>query len=455
MSIQRKIDRSGDRASDVLQRTFDQAAAPTAVGRLRGFAGDRRGNVAVMFAVLLVPLLGAVGAAVDYSIAANTRSKIIAALDAAVVMAVSKSEITKSASVAQADAVKMFNAQIALLNVSASPSINVTDSSAGRTAAGSASASVPTYFMKVMGYNSLSVNGAATAKVGLPVYIDFYLLLDNTPSMGVAATPTDVTTMVNNTSDQCAFACHDMSNSNDYYKLAKKLGVTMRIDVVRQATESLMDTASATERVTDQFRMAIYTFGSSCNGAGLTTITPLTSNLSSAKSAAKNIDLMTIPYQNYNNDQCTDFDNVLAAMNPTIPTPGPGTSASPQKFLFFVSDGVADAYYPSTCTKPTTGSGRCHEPLTVTACNLMKTRGINIAVLYTTYLALPTNSWYNTWIAPFNAGPYGPSVNSEIATKMKACASPGYYFEVSPTQGIAEAMNALFLKAVSQAHLTR
>jgi len=42
---------------------------------------------------------------------------------------------------------------------------------------------------------------------------------------------------VANTPDQCAFACHDLSASpNDYYGLAKKLGVQMRIDVMRQAT---------------------------------------------------------------------------------------------------------------------------------------------------------------------------------------------------------------------------
>jgi hypothetical protein len=38
---------------------------------------------------------------------------------------------------------------------------------------------------------------------------------------------------------------------------------------------------------------------------------------------------------------------------------------------------------------------------------------------------------------------------------MQSCASPGLYFEVSPTQGIAEAMKALFQKAVAQARLTK
>lgn len=429
---------------------------------LRSLRADRRGNVAVTFAIALLPILGLVGAAVDYSIAVNTRTKIEAALDTAVLLATSKTEANLPTATAQADALKMFAAQVAMFGVTTkSSSITITDGVNGRVATGTAAADVPTTFMKIMGFNSIAVNGNATAKVGLPVYVDFYLLLDNSPSMGVAATPADITTMVNNTTDQCAFACHDTYtsssrktlNKNSYYDLAKKLGVTMRIDVVRQATQALMDKAAATEAVSDQFRMAIYTMGADCSGVGQTTITPLTSSLSSAKSAAAGIDLMTIPYAGYNNDQCTDFDNVLASMNNTIPTSGAGTSTDPQKYLFFVSDGVADAYYPTSCTKKTT-SGRCQEPLTTAICDTLKNRGVKIAVLYTTYLALPTNSWYMNWIDPFNKGPYGPSPNSEIAQKMQACASPGFYFEVSPTDGIGEAMNALFQKAVSTAHLT-
>jgi hypothetical protein len=38
---------------------------------------------------------------------------------------------------------------------------------------------------------------------------------------------------------------------------------------------------------------------------------------------------------------------------------------------------------------------------------------------------------------------------------MQSCASPGLYFEVSPSQGISQAMQALFLQVVQQAHLTQ
>lgn len=432
---------------------------------VRKFRRDERGSISLLFGLTLLMLLCLVGAAIDFALATAAKARLDAAADAAVLSAVNHAALSMSSSKAQALAESTFKVQSGVSWISAtSASVTVNDTNIGRTATLSYSADMPTQLIKLAGFKTMALSNVATASSALPAYIDFYLLLDNTPSMGIAATPTGVSTMQNNAdvtriaqkmgSPNCAFACHDLSGTGDTYSIAKNIGVTMRIDVVRQATQSLMDTASATATVPDQFRMAIYTFGSSCTKTGLNTITTLTSNLSSAKTAANAVDLMTIPYQGYNNDQCTDYDNVLAAMNNTITTPGSGTSAAPQKFLFFVSDGVADAYYPSTCTKRTTG-GRCQEPLTTATCTAIKNRGVQIAVLYTTYLALPTNNWYNTWIAPFNVGPYGPSPNSEIANNMKACASPGFYFEVSPTDGISDAMTALFQKAVQTARLTR
>jgi len=57
-------------------------------------------------------------------------------------------------------------------------------------------------------------------------------------------------------------------------------------------------------------------------------------------------------------------------------------------------------------------------------------------------------------VDPFNQGPFGPSLSSEVALKMAKCASPGLYFEVSPSQGISEAMNALFAKAIADARIS-
>jgi hypothetical protein len=128
---------------------------------------------------------------------------------------------------------------------------------------------------------------------------------------------------------------------------------------------------------------------------------------------------------------------------------GAGLTASDrQKVMFFVSDGVNDSYKGGGCKKKTTSgasAGRCQQPLDFDACDKIKKNGVQIAVLYTTYQPITKNSWYNTYIKPFR---------TEINPAMKACASDGLFFEVSPSDGIEEAMNALFLKVVNLPKLT-
>ena len=433
------------------------AAVQALVGRFRH---SNCGSIATTFAIGVIPITLAVGAAVDYSFANRAKSQLAAAADAAALATVSQISMPMTQNQAKKLGLNTFNAYASTITRANLKSVNiaVTDDTSGRSAVVTYSATVPTSVMGLIGVKNVKIGGTATAASALPDYIDFYLLLDNTPSMGVGATTADINTMVANTPDQCAFACHDLSASpNDYYGLAKKLGVQMRIDVMRQATQKLMDTATTEATVTSQFRMAIYTFGTSATKPGLTTVQSLTANLTTAKTSAAAIDLMTIPYQNYASDTITDFGPILSGVDKAIANPGNGTkTGGPAKVLFFVSDGVADRNVGSpACKQPITNGAdaktgapyvRCQEPLDPAMCQSMKDRGVKIAVLYTTYLPLPTNAWYNTWVAPFQ---------TTIATNMQACASPGLYFEVSPTQGISDAMTALFKKALQHARLTK
>jgi len=437
------------------------------VQKFNRFRRNKSGNVAVIFALTLVPVVSAIGCAVDYSRANQIRSKLVAAADAASVGSVAKTApgfiaagaMTSDGSIQAGvdDATKIFNgnanSQTGFTLVSVTPTM--TKAGSVITSTVQFSADVPMLFLGVMGKSKMTVTGSSTSTANMPQYIDFYLLLDNSPSMGVGATPADVSTMVNNTPDKCAFACHDLNSpATSYYTLAKALGVTTRIDVLRQATANLMDTAKATQTYSSQFRMALYDFGASSATIGLRALYSLSSDLSSAKTASSNIDLMGVYGNNdsYTADKDTQFTAVLPQINNAISAPGAGTSSAPLKYLFFVSDGVADEYNTS-CTKPTVSGGRCQSPINPALCTTLKNRGIKIAVLYTTYLALPTNAWYMSYIDPFNVGPYGPSPNSEIAQNMQSCASPGLYFEVSPTQGISAAMNALFQKAIADARI--
>ncbi len=297
---------------------------------------------------------------------------------------------------------------------------------------------VPTLFLGVIGQSNMTVTASSTSTANMPLYIDFYLLLDNSPSMGVAATPTDVTKMVNNLRPTSAPSpAHDYNDANNYYNLAKKLGVTTRIDVLRSATQQLMDTAATTATYSNQFRMAIYDFGASSATIGLRALFSLSTSLSSAKDRSRQHRpdgrlrqqrFLHRPTRTPSSARC--FRRSARA----ISAPGPGTSAAPMKYLFFVSDGVADEPN-SSCLKPITGSNRCQSPINPALCTAIKNRGIKIAVLYTTYLQLPTNSWYMSWIDPFNKGLFGPSPNSEIAQNMAGLRVAGLLFRGQPDPG--------------------
>ena len=419
---------------------------------------DRSGNFGITTALVAVPLIAAGGLALDITNAMLVRTELQNAADAAAVGAIADSSPAVAAAMAmtsdgtvtigQSDANKLFYGQASsdIQNIPVNVSAGVMRTGNVVSSTVNFSANVPTTLSQIIGKTSIPVSGSASAQYQTATFMDFYMLLDNTPSMGIGATITDINKMVANTSDKCAFACHDSSNKNNYYELAKSLGVQTRIGVVGLATQSLTDTAKTNRVTSDQYRMAVYTFGKDTSTIGLTNVSPLSSDMAQVSDAiSKNVDLMSVHGQNDNSDQDTSFDAMLTQLAPIIGTGGSGkTSSDRQKVLFLVTDGVGDSYKPNTCTKPTTG-GRCQEPLATAFCQPLKNQNIKIAILYTTYFPLPTNGWYNQWIAPFQ---------SQIGTNLQTCASPGLYFEVSPTQGISDAMNALFKKAVADARIS-
>jgi hypothetical protein len=292
-------------------------------------------------------------------------------------------------------------------------------------------------FGKLFGKTAVLIGGTSQSIASVPPNIDFYLLLDNSPSMAIAATTGGINTMVANTSDQCAFACHESDTApNDYYGLARSLGVTLRMDLVRQATQNLMSTAQTLATGNNaKYRAAIYTFN-----WGFNTITGITGSLSSAKTQANNIDIYQVPYQNWNNDAITDYTDAMTQINTIMPNPGSGTNQkgdTPQEVLFIVTDGVQDQMI---------NGSRVQALMDPSYCTTIKNRGIRIAVLYTAYLPLPTNDWYNTYISPFQPN---------IGTNLQSCASPNLYYQVTTDQDISAALIELFNTAVATAHLMK
>ena len=282
--------------------------------------------------------------------------------------------------------------------------------------------------------------------------------------MAIAATTVGINTMVANTRAQggCAFACHQTNPSADNlgnpggidnYQLAKNLGVTTRIRQFAHRDPIADGYCDRQPRLPLTIRIAWASTHSIDNG--VTTISALTSNLSTAKTLAGNIDVMVVYKNNWltstnnNSDMDTDFEKAMSAINTIMPAPGTGyTGSSPQEVLLLVSDGVDDKNTGATHTGQVgTYSGSRFMGLFDTSwCTTVKTRGIRIAVLYTEYLPLPTNAWYNTYVAPFQ---------SKISANMKSCASPGLFFQVTTDQDISAAMAALFKASASAARLIK
>lgn len=148
---------------------------------LRNFGSARNGNVAITFAFATLPLIGMVGAAVDYSHANSVKAAMQAALDSTAMM-LSKEAPKDTTSQLQANAQSYFTALFTRPEAK-----NVTLTVTFTTTGGSqlvvnGSALVPTTFLGVMGYQNLTVNDTSTVKWG-SARLRVALVLDNTGSM--------------------------------------------------------------------------------------------------------------------------------------------------------------------------------------------------------------------------------------------------------------------------------
>jgi Flp pilus assembly protein TadG len=122
------------------------------------FNGDAQAAIAPMFALLLVPLMAIVGATVDYTRANKLKASLQNVLDSAL-LAGARDGSTNWNNVA----LNYFNANLSANDASvAAPSFTL---NGARAYVGSASASVQTTFLGVMGIKSINVNVRGTAAV--------------------------------------------------------------------------------------------------------------------------------------------------------------------------------------------------------------------------------------------------------------------------------------------------
>jgi hypothetical protein len=144
-------------AGRTVKSLFQQLRAP-----LQAFRAAEGGNIAVIFAITLLPVMTGVGAAIDYSRANATKEAVQAALDTALLAGAKDGSSTW-----KTIAANVFSSNLAAKPYSVpNPAFSKDDSNSFYT--GSVTASVPTTMLGVIGISSMSVaaSGRATAAEG-------------------------------------------------------------------------------------------------------------------------------------------------------------------------------------------------------------------------------------------------------------------------------------------------
>ena len=317
----------------------------------KAFRFANKGAVAIIFGLALIPIMLMLGVTVDYTNLASIRTRAQSAVDAAALAGVRAAAqtlqgggtVAAAQTAGDAAAQAMFtNNMSGATTVSFAAGGSVT--AGGATYAPSATLQAATSFMSLAGVPSLQFTVNATANTGGgKQYIDIYVLVDASQSMGIGASTTDQTNMNSDPKIGCVLACHNGSVNNpaffDAVAYARSAGYQLRFDVVRNALNSIATQAQSTMASTGAvIRFGIYSFATNFKTEiGITSNYGNTSTSGSILYAINNMDIA-------DNDAGTSLYYALNQLKPLIGPIGDGSSAaSPQVFVLVMTDGVGNA----------------------------------------------------------------------------------------------------------------
>ncbi len=191
---------------------------------LTEFRNNERGATAIIFGLAVLPLVVALGAAIDYSYAASIRASMQRAVNSAAV-AVARDSASLNDTAAERRGRQFFAANFRNSDAALAPVSVKRDSKTVRIAA---SGTVPTAFMQVVGIKSIPVSTEAVVNWGSRK-IELALVLDNTGSM------------------------------------RDPLGGGLKIDELKKAARNLLDEAEKAAPDRDAIKIAIVPFDTQVN----------------------------------------------------------------------------------------------------------------------------------------------------------------------------------------------
>ena len=460
---------------------------PSTATSARRCLRDTSGATAVVLALCLLPVIGLIGLGIDYMQGLSYKRRLDAAADSASLAAIAgaqayytanqstlSDQALSSGAVAagQAQGARAFSANAGSVGkaFAVTPSVVVTppgqvDAATGQanglrqfSAATTFSGAMPTNFGKLFGAKTLSVAGSSGASMTLGSYLDFYLALDVSGSMGLPTSTEHQLKLASNNTDNndlgfnypngCVFACHFPYAKG--YDIARKDGVTLRVDSVASAVSSLIKTARNTATLPNQFRIGVYPFIVNVMQAAA-----ISNDFTAAQAVANSLGDTYLDTGNANpatkamGSGGTHFDNLLPPFQTYITRIGNGsTSQAPKPFLFIITDGVGNSqtfdgkYWSDGGSQPV-------EPTSINIdyCKYAQQQGVTVAILYIPYLAIQYPMVYED--SETNR------IIPVVPTDLAKCASQGFFFTANTDDDINKALQAMFAQALQAARLTR
>ena len=407
------------------------------VAAIRTIGRDGRANVAVTFALALIPIVGFVGAAIDYSMASRQRAKLQSALDEALLAgSIAGKQVLdagsgSSAAIAAAESAANAFFTANTTGITSQLSVDYTMSGLTLTGSGTATAAVATNFSKVLGFSSLNLSVASNSSSTTQPYLNVYLLIDISSSMLLPSTQTGITQMINGTG--CALACHNTTDGTDSYSYALNQGIQLRYQVVNQGIQNLLTYLNNNSTYKTYVKVGLWSFDSS-----LTKMSPPTSNFTSVSNK--------FPAPGLASDDAaaaTPFDNLISDFVSTVGPAGDGSSSgSPQKMVIIATDGVND---PTRAWVSQTALRSQVRVFDTSFCNSFKTNGVTVAIINTPYYPMTWDWGYNATLGqPGSLG--GATRVDDIPIALSACAGSNFV-QAADVATIQSSFTYLFSKA--------
>lgn len=444
----------------------------TMFSRLRQFVDDRSATAAVLMAFGAIPVIGVVGLGIDYYSVQTNKTRLDAAADAAALAAITTAQnyisanasqqsdptLTNNAVVAgQAQARKVFFANAGSGATRSNVQLttqNVQRSGQTLTMAVSYTGANATNFGRLFGVPTLTFSGKAGASLTMGTYLDFYLMLDMSGSMGLPTSTAGQQQLMNVNPDNrstypggCQFACH--FNGSQGYATARQYNITLRVDSVGKAVQNLIQTANQTKTLANQYRIGVYPFIVNVMQAA-----PLSSSFGLAANVAQQLGNVYMDNGLSNSTSRpmgsggTHFENVFPGISNYIQPFGTGANASaPKPFIFIVTDGADNN---QTFDGSNWSGSQPQRPTNFQYCQYAQSQGVTVSILYIPYqpILAPNPNFAGNEDGKVNAViPYIPS-------DLQSCASPGFFFTANSDADINNAMQAMFAQALRAARLT-